>query len=245
MHILYLDDSGAVKNPADNHIILAGLAVFERVPHWFSRSLDNLAKDIWPTDPEHLEFRGVDILSGRKQWRGVNRDRRTAAYQEALTILSTSARVRLFGAAIHKARVAQLNPPEDPMEYAFEQVASRFDMMLGRLHKGGDTQRGLIVLDKSAYETSLQTLSVNFRKIGHRWGQLRNLSEVPLFVDSRATRMIQFADLVAHAVRRYYEKGDATYFDIIKGKFDAEGGVLHGLTHFTPLGTQCNCFACK
>ena len=117
--------------------------------------------------------------------------------------------------------------------------------MLGRLHKAGDTQRGLIVLDESSYETSIQTLAVNFRRDGHRWGLTRNLSDVPLFVDSRATRMIQFADMVAYALRRYYEKGDSTYIDILGPKFDAEGGVIHGLVHVIPQGAQCNCLACK
>lgn len=51
-----------------------------------------------------------------------------------------------------------------------------------------DTQRGVIILDKSSYETSLQGLSREFRLDGHRWGQLHNIAETPLFVDSRATQ---------------------------------------------------------
>ena len=241
MHLLYLDDSGSVKNASDRHIILAGLCVFERIPHWLSRSLDNIAKAVWPQDPYHIEFRGVNIFSGRKQWRGVSQEKRREAYRDALTILATSPHVRLFGAAIHKAAYS----PNDPMEYAFEQISNRFDRMLGRLHKTGDTQRGLIVLDKSSYETSLQTLALNFRRDGHRWGQTHNLAEVPLFVDSRATRMIQYADLIAYALRRYYEKGDSTYIDLLGPKFDAEGGVIHGLVHYTPAGSGCNCIACR
>jgi hypothetical protein len=162
-------------------------------------------------------------------------------YTRALQSLAESQRVRLFGAAIHKIA----RSPDDPMEYAFEQISNRFDRMLGRLHKSGDTQRGLIVLDKSSYETSLQSLAVNFRTDGHRWGQTHNLAEVPLFVDSRATRMIQYADLIAYALRRYYEKGDATYMDIIKPRFDAEGGVIHGLVHYVPDRSECNCICCK
>ena len=57
--------------------------------------------------------------------------------------------------------------------------------------------------------------------------------------------MIQYADMVAHAVRRYYEKGDATFFDIFSSRFDAEGGVIHGLVHYTPVGANCNCLACR
>jgi Protein of unknown function (DUF3800) len=241
MHLLYLDDSGSVTNASDSHIILAGVAVFERQPHWCSRHLDALADELWPQAPETLEFRGADIWSGKKHWRGVGRDARLGAFKKALDFLSPGPHLRLFGAAIHKASVS----PDDPMEYAFEQLCNRFDRMLGRLHKNGDTQRGLIVLDKSSYETSLQKLAVEFRTSGHRWGQTRNIIDVPLFVDSKATRMIQYADLIAYALRRYYQGGDATFFDRIRHKFDAEGGVLHGLLHRIPEGTDCNCFCCR
>lgn len=239
--MLYLDDSGSVGNASDRHIVLAGLAVFERQPHWLSGRLDEIANRVWPDNPSGLEFRGVDILGGRRQWRGVQRADRIEAYRSALGAIRDNRNARLFGAAIHKAALS----PDDPMEYAFEQICNRFDRYMGRLHKQGDTQRGIIILDESTYETSLQTLARDFRLDGHRWGQLHNLSEVPLFVDSRATRMIQYADLIAHAVRRYFENGDSAYFDIISSKFDALGGVVHGLVHYTPQDAQCNCIVCR
>ncbi|MGB0671817.1 MAG: DUF3800 domain-containing protein [Rhodospirillales bacterium] len=113
------------------------------------------------------------------------------------------------------------------------------------MHRANNTQRGLVVLDESSYETSIQSLARDFRTDGHRWGQLYNLSDVPLFVDSKATRMIQWADLVAYAMRRYYEYGDSCYMDQIVGRFDAEGGVRHGLFHFRPISSPCNCYACR
>lgn len=241
MHLLYLDDSGSVGNIADKHIILAGLSVPEKLPHWLSQALDKVAEKIWPDSPWSLEFRGSDILNGKRHWRGIGRDQRIEAYCEALRILTSTKEVRLFGAVINKLACS----PADPMENAFEQVASRFDHMLMRLHHKGLTQRGLIVLDKSSYETSLQNLALEFKLRGHKWGKLHNLSEVPLFVDSRATRLIQYSDLIAHALRRYYERGESTYYDIIVDKFDAEGGVTHGLTHYTPPGSLCGCIACS
>jgi hypothetical protein len=65
------------------------------------------------------------------------------------------------------------------------------------------------------------------------------------FASSKATRMLQYADLIAYAVRKYYENGDSTYFDLISHRFDAEGGVIHGLTHYTPPGANCNCICCR
>jgi len=241
MYLLYLDDSGSVQNASDRHIVLAGLAVFERQTYWLSNSLDNLAAKAWPENPSSLEFRGTDIRGGKKHWRGIEKEDRLSFYRDAMSILSASRQVHIFAAAVHKAALS----PNDPMEFAFEQICNRFDRFLGRLHNNGNTQRGLIILDKSTYETSLQQLAIDFKTVGHRWGLTRNLSDVPLFVDSKATRMIQYADMVAHAVRRYYEQGDSSLFDIFSNRIDSVGGVLHGLTHYTPIGERCDCLACR
>lgn len=240
MFLLYLDDSGAVTNPADKYVILAGVSVHERVPFWLSRQLDNLAKEVWPDKPENLEFRGSDIFNGRKHWRGIGKSKRIECYKKALDILAKSSRVSIFAAVVNKAAIS----PADPTEYAFEELASRFDKMLLREHRRKNTHRGLIVLDKSSYETSLQGLATEFRNTGHKWGRLTNMSEVPLFVDSKATRMIQYADLVAYAMRRYYERGEKDYFDILADRLDSEGGVIHGLVHHTLPGSGCPCLVC-
>lgn len=241
MYLLYLDDSGSVNNPQDRHIVLAGVCVYERQPHWLSEQMDSIAARIWPDNPSELEFRGADILGGKKQWRGIPKDERLQAYRDALHALTMAHDTRLFGASIHKSSIS----PDDPMEYAFEQICNRFDRFLGRLHHANNTQRGLIILDESSYETTLQGLAVNFRSEGHRWGQTYNICDVPLFVNSKATRMIQYADLVAHGLRRYHERGESHLFDIAKDHFDAVGGVVHGLYHRIPIGEMCNCYCCS
>jgi len=72
-------------------------------------------------------------------------------------------------------------------------------------------------------------MATDFRTIGHQWGVLRNFSEVPLFLDSRASRLIQLADLLAYAIFRHYEQSDSRFYSIINNRFDSEGGVTHGL----------------
>jgi hypothetical protein len=96
MYLLYLDDSGSVQNPSDRHIVLAGVAVFERQPHWFSEKLNAIAGRIWPESPESLEFRGTDILGGKRHWRGVGKQDRIDAYREALDIIGQSRQVAVF-----------------------------------------------------------------------------------------------------------------------------------------------------
>ena len=99
-------------------------------------------------------------------------------------------------------------------------------------------------MDESHYEGALQGLAARYRQQGSRWGRLRNMAEVPLFVDSSASRIIQLADLLAWAVWRYYEREDTRYFNRIVRRFDAEGGVIHGLVHRTTAAANCYCPAC-
>lgn len=134
--------------------------------------------------------------------------------------------LRLFGAAVRKSSLVG----NDPIEHAFEQIANRFDLYLRRLHaKYGNTQRGLIVFDKSSTEQRIQTLAREFKYVGSKWGTTKCYAEVPVFLDSRASRLIQLADLVSCAMFRRYEHSDGQFFDIVRDCFDSEGGIVHGL----------------
>lgn len=86
-----------------------------------------------------------------------------------------------------------------------------------------------MLFDESSTEQRLQTLARDFKRQGHTFGKLRNFAEVPVFLDSRATRLIQLADIIAFAIFRHYEAQDSQYFEIIKNCFDQEGGTIHGL----------------
>ena len=226
MNLLYVDESGSTIDPKQIFFVLAGLCVFERQGYWISEELDKIASRFNPGDPDSVELHGSPMLNGRGFWRQFPLPNRVQAIKDSLEVLTKShVSHRIFACVIRKSVVS----PNDPVEIAFEQVASRFDYYLKRLHKTGNTQRGIIIFDKSTYETTIQTLATDFRKIGHTWNVLRNLAEVPLFIDSRASRLIQLADLVAYSIFRKYESNDNQFFSIIKDRFDSEGGQVHGL----------------
>jgi hypothetical protein len=227
MYLLYLDDAGSVLNSSDTHVVLAGIALFERQVHFLDRLLSDLAAEIAPQAPHELEFHASHMHAGKGFWRSIkDRAVRRRLLAEALSKGDQlKGKWALFGVAVEKKSVS----PDDALEYAFEQVISRFDRFLGRMHRKHNTQRGLLILDRSTQETRLQGLTRDFRQNGHRWGRLNNMVDVPFFADSRATRAIQYADMVAYALWRHYEKGDSEFFNIIETAFDAEGGVRHGL----------------
>lgn len=242
MYLLYLDDSGSTGNKNEEYLVLGGVSVFERQVFWLSKQLDELAASICPETPETVEFHASEIYRGKTPpWDGPKRDERRKIIKDVLRVLQCDQYgTTAFACAVHKASF----PNADPMEIAFEQLCSRFDMQLSRMHNEGNTQRGLIILDESSYETTLQELAKNFRTIGTRWGSTRNMIEVPLFVDSRASRCVQLADHVAYSVFRRYNANDTQYLDLVLPKFDQVQGKLHGLVHHQTYDTNCMCPAC-
>lgn len=242
MYILYLDDAGSVGNHEERHFILGGVALFERHVEHLERALDQTALNTGLADPESLEFHGNEMLAGSKRWRAMRGQARRAAMLEAGLAATAQQRGRwaLFGAVIEKAAIS----PGDPVEFAFAQVLSRFDQFLARQRTDDHAQRGLVILDRSTRETRLQELATAFRHEGHPWGHLRNIVDVPFFVDSRATRAIQYADLVTYAMWRRFERDDARFFDLIRSRVDSVGGVVHGLYHERYASPNCDCPYC-
>ena len=229
MHLLYVDESGAVTDPSQKFFVLTGVSVFERKTHWIEQELNTIAERFDQADPHSVELHGSPMHGGRGIWRRFPVDLRMKAIQDALQagiVKQKKDGVNLFAAVIEKSKIAG----EDPIEHAFEQLTNRFDLFLKRLQqKHKSNHRGLMIFDKSSTEQRLQTLAREFKYSGHSNGKTRYYAEVPVFLDSRASRLIQLADLAAYAVFRHFERGDSPLFNLIEPCFDAEGGVRHGL----------------
>jgi hypothetical protein len=133
---------------------------------------------------------------------------------------------------------------------AYEEVLHKFDEMLARRGRElGARQTGLVIHDKRAIERDVQRTAQNWREIAGRMGQLTHLADVPLFADSKASRLIQAADLVSWALWRYYglPTSDESWARDLWAFFDGElGGVMHGLIHASPkFQAGCDCPPCK
>lgn len=228
MYLLYADESGTIGDPTEKYFVLAGVAVFESDTHWIERDLNEIAKRFNKEEPHAIELHGSPMRSGKGFWQHQPKEVRQQAIIDALNvgIRDRLHRPHLFGAVLRKEHFAG----QELSEVAFEQLSSRFDNYLTRLHlKQKNTQRGLVVFDKCSTETRIQTLAREFKHERHTYGKFKNFSEVPVFLDSRASRLIQLADLVAYALFRHFEHEDSKYYEVISGCFDRDGGVEHGL----------------
>jgi Protein of unknown function (DUF3800) len=226
MYLLYADESGTTSDPTQIFFVLAGLCIFETQGHQMAKELDKIAARFNPGEPSRVELHGSPMLNGRDFWRQFKLPDRIQAIKDSLEILAKShPSTRVFACVVRKSLIS----PKDPVEFCFEQLSSRFDYYLRRLHRRNNPQRGIIIFDKSTVEATIQNLATDFKTVGHSWDIIRNLAELPLFIDSRASRLIQLADLVAYSVFRNYERKDPQFFSIFTNRLDRSEGQIHGL----------------
>lgn len=239
MYLLYVDESGTPDSTDEKFFVLGGIAVEEQKPFWLSDEVNKLELKFFPTGAK-VEFHAQAITAHIEEpWHSISGGSRTAILEALCNVIAHSgSKVTLFGVAVEKSS------NKDPVLRAFEEICNRFDLFLKRLHAQGDTQRGLIIFDESRYEIMLQTLLAHYRETGTRFGKVKNFADVPFFTDSKSTRMLQLADLVAYAIYRRYERSQTWLYDRLIGKFDVEDGIIHGLLHLHKDYLSCSCPPC-
>ncbi len=242
MYLLYLDDSGSPANPQEDYFVLGGVCVPERSVRWLSHQIHRIAEQLPTSNPDTVEFHASEIYSGAiEPWKTLTKSERIQTIKNVLGVLqNANTDVVVFACAVHKQSCQT-----DPLIKAYEEVASRFNHFLERNSTQEIEQRGMIVIDRTSYETGLQNIAIKIRQQGNSWGnQLRHIIEIPLFVDSKACRNTQLADHIAYAVFRRYNAGDLNYFNTIETRFDQHEGIIYGLHHWSNDYLTCTCPAC-
>ena len=240
--LLYVDESGSLENPGD-HFVLGAVAIHESDVESLRRRVEGIVRKYLDQHIRGIELHAHSIRTGGSSWGRIPRQAKQGLLRDLPKLLGAfkaTTRYALFSVA----RAPNAVPAADPLQRCFEELFLRFHERLQRLTRADDPNLGIVVADKAKYESILQPVVQQWRDSGTRFGRVRNIVEVPLFVDSRATRMIQLADMVAYATYRYYQAGDDALFAPLLPAFDTEAGVIHGLVHLVPRYRSCPCPAC-
>jgi len=243
MYLLYVDESGGDELGQDSeYFVLGGICVFERVPYHLSSEVEEIQQKFFPNATELIEFRASAVFNGNGEpWESMKLNDRKAVMRAMYDLLAreTKGGHTLFGVALKKSDFATA-----PIAKTCEEMAGHFDGYLTSLElAAGKKERGLMIFDQSRHEKTVQALMTQYRTTGASFGRVKHLADVPLFTDSKITRMLQLADFVAYAIFRRYERSDAQFFDLILPRFHESGGVMHGLMHLT-YGLQGMLLSC-
>ncbi|WP_236833749.1 DUF3800 domain-containing protein [Blastococcus sp. KM273129] len=266
MYVLALDESGT--HTGAPVLLLAGLAVHEADVRRLEHALHGvLARHLTPLglDPDKHELHAKELKTpsrGRparppypatppSEWLTVPSAVRLAILTDVYTAITTLQPTdpgyppRVFAAVVDRSH-HRYGPVKAADAYAYEHVLHRFDEMLGRINTTAPThQRGVVIHDRrQQHERRIQEQATIWQRKGVG---LAALLQVPLFIDSRASRLIQAADLVAYALWRHYQPtSDDKYSTGLWPLVDTnDDGELSGVIHITPKFRQCTCPPCR
>ncbi len=244
MLLLYIDESGQLTQ--GQLFVVGGLVIDVADIEAMRGLVETSVADVIDEQNRHYELHADWLRTGRGPWRKVPQDVRRALVRNLTQMLSAfrpeeGRRYSLLAIA----RAPGAVPGADPLERSFEELFLKFRSMLDDIHREtGSAEYGLVIADKAKYETILQPLVTGWREAGTRFGRLRGVVEVPLFVDSAATRLLQMADFVSNAVYSYYSGGSQEELGMLLPAFHSSEGVMHGLMHLVPNHRGCPCPAC-
>jgi hypothetical protein len=248
MYLLFVDESGT--HGGSHAFVLGGLAIHEDDAARLQRTLDTVIIDHLERVPPNLdeyELHAAELRNAKKPdrpnrqgpvsvWARIPRAARLAILEEAyrrvasFQPVNSKLPVALFGVVVDAHFRSDWNAIEKE-QFAYEVLLNKFDVMLKTLRTREELpNRGLVIHDRRVIaERDIQSWTSGWRATAGKVGQLRNLADVPLFADSRATRLLQVADLVSYALFRRYrpEPADESYFKL-----------LWPLFH-TPMAARC------
>jgi hypothetical protein len=207
VYLLYIDDSGSHGVIQGNHAyVLAGLAIHEDDAAGLQRALTELIARHLPrgeSAAEH-ELHASEIRHpkrARSVWVDTHGQLRRRILEEAFDVIGRFD-VRRADRPL-RAFAVTLDPAgRDVQRDAFAALLNRFDRFLDDCEAAGDPHNGIAIADESHLELQIQRWAEGWRETATALGQLDHLADVPLFANSRATRLLQAADLVAWSVWR-------------------------------------------
>lgn len=205
MYLLYCDESGTFSDPRQSYFVVAGISVYEHHVWRLAQAVDEIAARFDPECPDQFEIHANAMFAGRSSWRRFPKAHRIQALNDCLLLLKQSTSwVKLYVSIVHKSEALTVSA----LDVAYQQLVFAFDRQLVWHHQNGNSQRGLLLFDKHPEELHLQQLTQQLRKQGSMVGMLHNLAEVPVFIDSKASRLTQLADVLAYAFFRSLERND-------------------------------------
>ena len=247
VYLLYADESGDLSDPATNVFVVGAIAVHEDAVRPLAGDINStINRYVGRATGMTLELHGAPMRVGAGRWKAVPAGKRRGLYHALMKKVcswrhgDSNSEIEPFVVVIDR------DHSQSPTETAYGELLFMFDQFLREGRRRGRNHNGVLIADRSRYERTLEAwvelARSRFKRSRQDPRRLYALAETPFFVDSQSTRLMQMADLVAHAFYRAYNAGDDTFSTTCLSGLTTP--VPTRIVHFTS-NAACACDACR
>lgn len=232
MYLCFIDESQTPPKPTQKgrppYFVIAGAIIHEAQWHGIASELRELKARPQFNVRGEIKWRyfGPSNQDPENSVAHLDQAQRDAFRDAFYGILTKRKAVRIIcGVASVEAAYAlpYVNDQEDLYQYTYKGVSERFQYFLQDMERTvGSAQLGMMVADhrgKSQDETLQRRHHGLIEEEAPMFANYRNYIETIFLTPSHNSVGIQFADMIAGAIGRRYNSGDAHYFDKIEGSF--------------------------
>jgi len=246
VYLLYADESGDLRDPPITHFVVGGIAVHEdAVRPLAGRINGRINAFVGSRLGKQLEIHGGPMRFGGGLWERIPENKRNGLARSLMRVIrdweheASRSAVQPFVIALDRDFTAA------PTETAYGELLYLLDIFLRTGRRRGEPHNGILVADRSRYQRTIeawvQLARARARLPRQDPRRLYALAEAPFFIDSRSTRLMQLADLLAYAVFRGLSANDWNWAnEIVPALMDAEPRRYLHLTR----DEACGCAAC-
>ena len=238
MHLFFLDESGTVipKNKKHTkHFIIGGVIIPEIHWHEIYKKLRDVKKQYKINSEIKWRYFSPNNQEQENGMKHLSFDERNEVREKLYNIITSYKSIKVISTVtdIEEAyKLPYINNQDDLYWYSYKQTLERFQYYLQDLSReSGAKFNGLIIIDNrlSCDDDKLRNLH-HKAMVGDKenYSQFNNLVEGLFIAPSHLSVGIQFADLIAGAIFRKYEKNDCKYYDKIKKSIRNKNGNILG-----------------
>jgi hypothetical protein len=246
LYLLYADESGDLRDPNSSHFVVGGIAVHEdAVRPLAGRMNSRINSFVGANLGRQLEVHGAPMRAGGGLWAQVPFRARHGLARSLMRLIRdwqherSGSQVQPFVVVLDRGFTAAST------ELAYGELLYLLDIYLRTGRRSGNPHNGILVADRSRYQRTIeawvQLARARARLPRQDPRRLYALAEAPFFIDSRATRLMQLADLLAYSIYRGHSANDWSWANEVVSSLLAAHPRRY--MHLT-VDEACECAAC-
>lgn len=238
MHLLFLDESGTVVPENKKHskyFVIGGIIIPEIHWHDLYEKLKDIKKQYKITSEIKWRYFAPNNNDDENGMKHLTYEQKNEVRNKLYNIISSYKSVKVLASIteIEEAyKLPYINSKDDLYWYGYKPILERFQYYLqDTSRESGVEINGLVIIDNR-----LSCDDDRLRNLHHKvmvadktnYSNFNNLIEGLFIAPSHLSVGVQFADIVAGALFRKYEKGDNQFYDKIKNSIRQKYGKILG-----------------